>query len=284
MFWNAKNGRVSIAGATMDYVSFGQGRDILIMIPGLGDGLTTVRGMALPLAYTYRMYARDYKVYIFSRKNHLETDLQTGYSTRKMAGDLASALKKLGISHANVLGVSQGGMIAQYLAIDYPRLVDRLVLAVTLSRPNETVQSVIGSWTRFAGRGDYRALMIDTAEKSYSESYLKRYRRLYPLLTRIGKPKDFSRFLVQAASCIQHDAYASLPDIACPTLVIGGENDQIVTGAASVEIASQIKDSKLYLYPGLGHAAYEEAKDFNSRVMTFFRDALTFPSTEAQSR
>lgn len=270
MFWNAKNGRVSIAGTTMDYVSFGQGHDILIMIPGLGDGLTTVRGMALPLAYTYRMYARDYKVYIFSRKNHLENYLHTGYSTREMAGDLASAMNKLGLTRAKVLGVSQGGMIAQYLAIDYPALVDRLVLAVTLSRPNETVQRVVDNWIRFARHGDYKSLMIDTAEKSYSEKYLKKYRRLYPILTHIGKPKDFSRFIIQAASCTQHTAYETLSDITCSTLVIGGEKDQIVTSAASVEIANQIRDSELYLYPELGHAAYEEANDFNSRVMTFF--------------
>lgn len=284
MFWNAKNGRVSIDGTDMDYVTFGQGHDILIMIPGLGDGLTTVRGMALPLAYTYRMYARDYKVYLFSRKNHLENYLQTGYSTREMAGDLAAAMKELGISHAKVLGVSQGGMIAQYLAIDCPGLVNRLVLAVTLSRPNETVQHVIDNWIRFAKQGDYKTLMIDTAEKSYSENYLKKYRRFYPVLTSFGKPKDFRRFIVQAGSCIQHDAYASLPKITCPTLIIGGGNDQIVTGAASVEIADQIRGSKLHLYRNLGHAAYEEAKDFNSRVMAFFRNAVTSPATGAQSR
>lgn len=284
MFWNAKNGRVDIDDTDMDYVSFGQGRDVLVMIPGLGDGLATVRGMALPLAYTYRMYAKEYKVYLFSRKNHLEKCAQTGYSTRDMAGDLAYAMRSLGIPHANVLGVSQGGMIAQYLAAGYPELVDRLVLAVTLARPNETVRNVISHWIRLAGQGNYKALMIDTAEKSYSENYLKKYRRLYPVLTGIGKPKDFSRFLIQAAACVQHDAYALLPDIACPTLVIGGDDDRIVTGASSAEIASQIRGSELYLYKGLGHAAYEEAKDFNSRVMAFFRDAVTPPCTGARNR
>lgn len=270
MFWNAKNGCVSIDDTEMDYVSFGKGTDILVMIPGLGDGLTTVKGMALPLAYTYRMYAGKYKVYLFSRKNHLERYLDKGYSTRDMAKDLAYAMKELGILRAKVLGVSQGGMIAQYLSIDYPQLVDRLVLAVTLSRPNETVKNVIDSWLSFARQGDYSALMKDTAEKSYSEKYLKKYRRLYPVVTRMGKPADFSRFIVQAMSCVQHDAFTSLPDIACPTLVIGGGADQIVTSASSVEIAGQIKDSKLHLYKELGHAAYEEAPDFNSRVMAFF--------------
>lgn len=88
--------------------------------------------------------------------------------------DLAHAMRKLDIMPAKVLGISQGGMIAQYLAIDDPALVDRLVLAVTLSRPNETVRNVIDCWIRFAGQNDHRSLMIDTAERSYSENYLKK--------------------------------------------------------------------------------------------------------------
>jgi len=134
MFWNARSGVVRLPDAAMDYVVFGTGTQPLVMIPGLGDGLTTVKGMAAAMAYSYRMYAKDYQVYIFSRKNNLETyyDLNQQYTTREMAEDLASALKTLGIAQAKVLGVSQGGMIAQYLAIDHPSFVDRLVLAVTL--------------------------------------------------------------------------------------------------------------------------------------------------------
>ena len=265
MFWNAQNGSVSIGDTDMDYVSFGKGRDALIMLPGLGDGLTTVKGMAIPMAITYRMFACNYKVYIFSRKNYLPE----GYSTRDMARDQAEAMKKLGISKAKVVGISQGGMIAQYLAIDFPELVEKLVLAVTLSKQNEMVREAVTKWIGMAMQGSYKDLMIDTAEKSYSERYLRKYRRLYPLLGKIGKPKDFSRFMIQATSCIGHDAYAELENIICPVLVIGGDNDRLVGVNASYEIADKIKNCELFIYKGLGHAAYEEARDFNKRVQDF---------------
>lgn len=265
MFWNAKNGRVSIGDTDMDYISFGKGEDILIMLPGLGDGLTTVKGMAVPMAMTYQMYARNYKVYIFSRKNHLEA----GYSTRDMAADQAGAMRMLGISKAKVLGISQGGMIAQYLAIDYPELVEKLVLAVTSPRQNGAIRVAAGNWVKLAEQGNYKGLMIDTAEKSYSEHYLKKYRRLYPLLGKIGKPKDFSRFLIQTASCMEHDAYAKLERITCPTLIIGGDADKIVGQNSAHELADKINNSELFIYEGLGHAAYEEAGDFNDRVCSF---------------
>lgn len=265
MFFNAKNGSVRIDDTDMDYVSFGKGNNVLIMLPGLADGLRTVKGMALALAMAYKVYARDYSVFVFSRKN----DIPENYSTRDMAEDQAKAMKALGIARANVMGVSQGGMIAQYLAIDHPELVRKLILAVTLARQNEVVQSVVGNWISMVEQGDYKSLMIDTAEKSYSDKYLKGYRCLYPLLGYIGKPKDFKRFLIQAKSCIHHNAYAELDKILCPTLILGGACDKIVGEAASVELADKIEKSELFIYSGLGHAAYEEAKDFNKRVLSF---------------
>lgn len=265
MLLNAKNGVVTIGDTEMDYISFGKGIEILIILPGLGDGLTTVKGMAISMAMIYRMYAKDYKVYVFSRKNHLTE----GYSTRDMAKDQAAAMNILGITKAKVLGVSQGGMIAQYLAIDYPDLVDKLVLTVTLSKQNKDVQAVIENMIKLAKQGNHKELMIDTAEKSYSEKYLKKYRLFYPLLGKIGKPKDYRRFLIQAASCVQHNTYEKLENVVCPTLIIGGEEDKIVGVAASIELADKIKDSELFIYKGLGHAVYEEAKDFNNRVMSF---------------
>jgi len=265
MLSNTKNGTITIGDTDMDYISFGKGSDILIMLPGLGDGLSTVKGTALPFALAYRAYAVKYKVYVFSRKNRLKE----GYSTRDMAKDQAEAMKMLGISKADILGISQGGMIAQYLAIDYPNLVNKLVLAVTLSKQNETIQKVVSSWIEMTKHGDYKGLIIDTAEKSYSERYLKKHRFLYPLLSRVGKPKNFSRFLIQANSCIHHNAYHELDKVECPTLVLGGDSDKIVEPNSSVEIAERIRSSELFIYKGLGHAVYEEAKDFNVRVLNF---------------
>ncbi|MCM1431759.1 MAG: alpha/beta hydrolase [Muribaculaceae bacterium] len=249
----------------MDYISFGKGNKTLIMLPGLGDGLSTVKGMAFVFSIMYRVYAKKFTVYVFSRKNHLKE----GYSTREMAKDQAEAMMRLGITKADILGISQGGMIAQYLAIDYPDLADKLVLAVTNAKPDQTTKEVIDGWVKMAEQGNYKKLMIDTAEKSYSERYLKRYRLFYPFLGIAGKPKSFQRFLIQAASCAKHNACDELNKITCPAFVIGGDCDKIVGSASAPAIADRIGGSKLYIYNGLGHAAYEEAKDFHARVIDF---------------
>lgn len=273
---NAKNGRLTIPTGEMDYIRFGSGSKTLVMIPGVGDGLKTVKGMALPFAMMYRTLARDFTVYVFSRR----TVLAPGMTTRDMAEDLNSAMEQLHLSGVALVGVSQGGMISQWLAIDHPDKVERLVLTVTLSRPNDTVRDVIGRWLKMAGQGDYKGIMLDTAERSYSEKRLKKARFTYRILGSFGKPKSFDRFIIQAQSCVTHDTCDLLDRITCPTLVIGGAGDRIVTGNASAEIAERIPGAQLHMYEGLGHGLYEEAPDFLVRVRDFCLAELSCKSKE----
>ena len=269
---NAINGCLTLTSGEMDYIRFGSGERVMVMLPGVGDGLKTVKGMALPFAVMYRPLARDFTVYVFSRRRELPEHM----TTREMAADLDEAMEALGLEESAVIGVSQGGMIAQWLAIDHPEKVGRLVLVVTTSRPNSTIEDVVARWTGMAKRGDYRGIMIDTAERSYSERRLKAARIQYKALGSFGKPKSFARFLTQAESCVTHDAYGQLSSISCPTLVIGGTDDRIVTGRASEEIVERIAGSELFLYEGLGHGLYEEAPDFLARVAGFCDGARHF--------
>ncbi len=265
MFYEAKEGKVEVGKTDMDYVTFGKGEKVFILIPGLGDGLKTVKGTKIFLARMYKLFAKEYKVYVFSRKNHIEE----GYSTRDMAEDQKIAMENLGIKNAYIMGISQGGMISQYLAIDYPQMIDKLVVGVSVSKQNDIMQKVIKSWIILAENNDYRNLIMDTMEKTFTEDKLKKYRVFYPLFTRVGKPKNFKRFIIQANACLNHNTYDELDKIKCSTLVIGGDSDKVVGKKASKEMAERINKSKLIMYKGLGHGAYEEAKDFNQQVLSF---------------
>ena len=264
-----KNGRLAIGGKTMDYTRFGTGPRTLVMIPGVGDGFKTGKGMALPFSLLYRALTRDFTVYVFSR----ERELAPGTSTRDMAESLNAAMEALGLQDAAVVGISQGGMIAQWLAADHPDKVSRLVLTVTAARPNPTLRGAVGLWLEMAEKRDYRGIMLDTAERSYSPRKLKSARITYGLLSRFSRPASFDRFVIQAEACLGHDAWDVLERIACPTLVIGGGKDGIVTGEASVGMADRIPGSELAMYDSLSHGLYEEAPDFLSRVAAFCQEA-----------
>ncbi|MBD5521448.1 MAG: alpha/beta hydrolase [Lachnospiraceae bacterium] len=260
----AKNLTMKIASSELDYVRFGKGDKTLIMIPGLT--LKGVKGSALILAYMYRIFAQDYTVYVFDKKSNIPD----GYTVRELANDVALAMNMLNIQNADVFGTSQGGMIAQYLAIDHPHMVHKLVLGVTASRKNETMENTIHRWIEMTDRNDFKALVIDVFKKMYSKSYIKKYKWLFPLLAVLGKPKDPSRFINLAKACLTCNAYPELNKISCPVFVIGGSQDKIVTGQASYEIADRL-NCEIYMYDDLGHAAYEEAKDFNDRIYRFLK-------------
>jgi pimeloyl-ACP methyl ester carboxylesterase len=258
-------GWVDIGDGVIDYVVFGRGEKNLVILPGLSDGIKTVKGMASFFALSYREYGEDYRVYVFSRRRQLKA----GCTTRDMAQDQAKAMERLGLYHAEVMGISQGGMIAQWLAIDHPRLVHRLVLSVTLARPSETEKEVIRCRMNMVRQKRYGELIIDTIEKACIEEHCRIYRHVYPMLKKMRIPVDDRRFLIQAQSCMEHYTYDDLDRIQCPTLIIGGEDDRTVGLGGSLELSEKIKDSTLHIYPGVGHAIFEAGKDLNCRIMTF---------------
>lgn len=262
MFINAKNNTLKIGDTYMDYATFGKGSKPLIMIPGLST--QNIKGTTFFLAYMYRIFAKEYSVYVFDRKAVVPEE----YTVRDIAKDVAFAMDSLGITDAYVFGISQGGMIAQYLAVDRPELVQKLVLGVTLSKQNETVKLVVEQWIEMAQKDDKKAFVIDMMKKMYSDTYIKRYKMLLPLLAKLQKPKDVKRFIILAKACLTCDIYDELNKIKCPVFVIGGRQDKVVTGEASEEIADKLK-CEIYMYDNLGHSAYDEGKDYNKRVLQF---------------
>ena len=267
---SAKNERIEIGGTDCYYISFGTGRDPLIILPGVGDGFKTAKGVAVPFAMMYRNFGRYFKVFVFSRRN----DMPVGFTTADMADDLDDIMQSIGIDSAHVFGVSQGGMISQQLAIRHPDRVKSLVLAVTASQPNDTMKTAIGTWLDMSNRDDYRRIMVDTAERSYTGAYLRRGRVMNKALA-FAKPKDYTRFKILAKSCLEHDVYDELGKIECPTLILGASRDKIVSAQASVDMHEKITGSELYMYEGYSHGVYEQAKDFNDRVLAFLLEQQT---------
>ena len=58
-----KNGSVKIGNTDMYYVAFGRGPKKLVALPGLSDGLATVKGKALVLFAPFKKFLKDYCCY-----------------------------------------------------------------------------------------------------------------------------------------------------------------------------------------------------------------------------
>ncbi|RSJ18779.1 3-oxoadipate enol-lactonase 2 [Streptococcus intermedius] len=242
----------------------GKGRSLFI-IPGLGDGLATVKGMAQMLALAYRGFTTAYQVYVFSRIN----ELPENYTTQDMATDIAEAMDILGLKTVAVLGISQGGMIAQWLAADFPERVDKLILTVTTAKLNNLGGERIAHWLELSQTGGYKELMLDIASHSYTAKSFGKFKYLYRIMGIFGRIKDKQRIAIQAISCLRHDSLAVLGKSKCPTLIIRAEEDDVLGVGASLELHQHIKDSQLTILPDCGHALYEKHKGFQKRVLVF---------------
>lgn len=265
MFYGLTERDVDIPSGALHYIAFGTGQKPLIILQGLN--VRDVKGAGVPLALMYRIFAKDYRVFLFDRR----ANANEGLTIWDLAGDIYCAMQALNIGSADVFGVSQGGMIAMALTLEHPECVSKLVLGVTASRPNETLMNAVSKWVKCAKNNDYITINEDTFTLLYSEAYLKKYSLFLPLVVRLVKPKNLSRFAILASSILDFDCYDRLQEIKCPVLVLGGCNDKITTGRASEEIAEKL-GCEIYMYPEYGHAAYEEAEDFNSRILGFFTE------------
>ena len=264
----SKNFELHILGSVYDAIQFGQGREHLVLIPGLSDGIRTVKGKALTASVLYRRYLKDYTVTVISRKRDLEKDA----TTCSMARDQALAMEALGIRRAHVMGISQGGMIAQHLAADYPRMVDKLILVVTAPCADQRICKNVARWVDFARTGAWMSLVVDMNEKAYPEKKRKLLRPVYPFLTKAMEKMDVDRFVAMAQACALHNAEDKLDRITAPTLILGGGQDRVLGTEGSHLLHRYIGGSQLKIYGDQGHSLHEDAPDFTDTVLSFLTE------------
>lgn len=260
-----EKGSVHVSGSEMEYVAFGSGDRTLVVLPALS--YRSVQGVGAVLAHRYQLIGQDCRVYFLDARAHLPKQV----TVSELAEDAAEAMGKLGISRADVLGMSLGGMTAQYLALNHPERVRKLVLAVTLSRSNAAITQAAQKWADAAAAGDYESVARDMLVNVYSPAFAARYAKAFPLTAHMEPLRNPEQFVRLAGACLTCDTFNALPSLRCRTLVIGGRQDRIVTGEASVELAGRL-GAELYMYEDLGHSVFEEAADFVRRVNDFLRD------------
>ena len=252
----------------MNYAKIGSGEKPLIVIPGIyiKDPLNYANSFSVP----YKIFLNDYTLYVFDRKK----EAKPGYTLEQMADDQVTALKALGIKKACIFGVSQGGMIAQYIAIRHPEVVDKLVLGSSTSRAESLQLETIGNWARLAEAHDARPLVESFIDRCFSEKFVARYRRALMAMYEVVTDAEMDNFAIFAHACDFVNTYDDLGKIKCPTLVLGAGKDLVTTPEASVKLADKLKSEgvpcEFYMYEDCGHAVFDELSDYKKRIFDFF--------------
>ena len=190
-----------------------------------------------------------------------------GYSRTSGSGhtldDLAAAVLAVAPPRAAWAGWSLGGLVAQRAAMAAPERVSQLVLVNStpcfVQRPDWPHGVVPSVLHRFAEelRQDYRAVLkrFIALEVHGSEHASTQLRQLKAMLFQHGEP-DVTALEDGLAILETADLRADLPRVACPTLLLMGQRDQLTPAAAGLEMWERLPDARLHIFPHAGHAPF----------------------------
>lgn len=250
--YGSNNGKyIQHRGFKMYYEVYGKGEPLLI-IHGNGGSINNFENQIPYFSKNYQVILAD------SRAHGKSIDQGDSLSYEMMTDDLNALLDTLHINSCNVIGWSDGGIEGLMLAIRHPEKVKKLAVTGAnlipdpiLSTDPWVVETVIAA--------------IDSLKKLPVSFETKRQLKLQRLL--INEP---------------HITHAALQTIACPTLVIGGDQD-VIMPRHTLEIAENIKKSNLWILPNSGHSTPLAYKDlFNETVRTFFETPYVKKEKEAK--
>ncbi len=247
----------------MKYFKFGNGAKTAVILPGLG--IKSVTSAAESVASAYKSMDDDFTVYVFDRR----TECPQGYSIKDMANDTAEAIKRLGLRDVYLFGVSQGGMIAQALTLDYPQLVRKAVFCSTIARITEDNSEILRKWALFAEQGDEESLTESMVNTVFSDEFAEKYGDFLKQVMGGASKEEIERFIILAKGCEGFDVYDRLPEIKCPALVIGSKADKIFNFKYINELAERL-NAQMIVYESYGHAVYDETPDCLKNIIEFF--------------
>jgi pimeloyl-ACP methyl ester carboxylesterase len=240
----------------------------LLLIPPLGADTSF-------WAKQYHELARGRRVIAFDpRGTGASSELVESDTTRTMAQDIRELLDTLGAEKVDVVGVALGGLVAQWLAAESPERVGKLVLFASYARADERIEALTELWRTMAMRDGMGAVfdscvgkVLSSAYRQDNESDLKNLRTFLRLNT-----QDPVQFCRQSLMGVRHDSRELALSITAPTLVVHGEDDEIVGEHLAKDLAQRIPSSSLLRVPGGSHfLSWERADEFNHAIETFLQ-------------
>ncbi|MEY4632374.1 MAG: 3-oxoadipate enol-lactonase [Pseudomonadota bacterium] len=240
-------------GATIFYETWGDGD---------GHWVTLINGHTRTTS-DFRMLARHlagrgFRVLSCDNRGSGQSEVSRDFQLPEMVDDIIAVWDAEGIQKSHVLGISMGGMIAQWLSSHFPARVGRLVLVSTC--PNRDFINDHGSY-EWSGHQD--AVQAKLA-RYFSSRFLAANQ---PLVNAMAKQMAQAAasggpFLMNAGRQMKamqgFDATSHLGQITAPTLIIHGAEDAIVPVSAGRILANGIYGAKLKEVPAAGHLLIAE--------------------------
>jgi len=240
-----------VNGVRIAYRVHGHGTRLLLLHGGGSQSLAMVRQI-LDFGRNFTVIAPD------SRGQGESSDDGDTLSYHVMAEDMVGLLDRLHVARADVVGWSDGGIIALDLAIHHPERVRKLVVFGANFTP-EGVNPAVFAWLRRAWAEDSTAAAADVSEPLPFDARLHRLWLTQPRMTP-----------------------AQLHTIVAPTLVAVGDQD-LPRIEHTLELVHAIPGAQLCVIPGASHGVlHERAALADQIVLEFLKMPIRPPRPSTQ--
>ena len=273
--WERYQHRIEIDGREANYVDIGEG-PALVFAHGLGASWQSWLENIPEFARDHRVVAMDLPGFGYSESP--SEDISIEY----YANWTFRLLDELGIDAAAVVGNSMGGFVSAELAIKVPARVQRLVFVsaaifwqnrrraqplVQLARMSDAVvaRALVRATDDIATRRRLRYAALATAGFRYPQ-YVSD--ELAHEMVRSARRTD--GFLPALQALAGYDLEEELPKISCPTLIVWGANDQLVSVKDAERLEDLIPASRREVFERTGHVAMLERPERFNRLLEEF--------------
>lgn len=282
--WPAHQRWVEVDGTPANVVELGSGPPLLFVHGLAGRWQNWLENMP-HFARTHRVIAVDLPGFGASPMPRGEISI-SGY-----ARFLERLCDTLGIDAAAVVGNSMGGYVAAELAIASPQRVERLMLVSAAGITAEhlhrdrimTGARVLAAlWTRTAAR--HASLAKRPRLRRVGLGFVVRHadRLSAPLAHELMQGAGKPGFLPAMEAILAHRISERLPQIACPTFVLWGEDDRVIPVRDARRFGELIPQARVLVLPDTGHVAMlERPERFNALLEEFLAERPLAPPSAA---
>ena len=195
----------------------------------------------------------------------------------EMARDAVIFIGALGLDRVDLFGFSLGGMIAQVIAQQRPRLVRKMILAGTGPAGGEGIDNVTRITYLDTARGlltrrDPKEFLFFTSTPNGRRAGRQFLARLEERTADRDKAISVGAFRAQLTAIHRwgQQQPTDLASIHQPVLVINGDSDKMVPTKNTVDLDRRLPNSQLVIYPDAGHGGvFQFHQDFVERALEF---------------
>lgn len=259
-----------VNGVELHYEMTGSGTETVVFLNGIAMSVSHWKPVVDILGRDYRCLCHDMRGQTLSEKPSGE------YSLEQHAADLAALMDALSIAEGHIVGTSYGAEVALAFAAAYPKKCSSLIVIDGVSELDPLLEAVVESWMA-AAACDPRVFYKTILPWNYSAGYIKANREILAARENslASLPKEwFEGFVSLCKAFLKINLTPELNRIHCPSRILVGEYDILKHRGFARIIAENIKDSRLDVIPGAGHAAVIEQPDTISREIALFISGL----------